>query len=281
MAAFFLILLLLALLRIVLPFVQLPTPVLPVATVVVTVVFVASPIFAIFVASRHPWSARLAAAFLLGGAAVHAAFGAWARLEPVATLVAGAVAQIGLVCWTVGLGALIATMIRDKNLIIPVAIFLVAFDVFLVLTPVGPTRVIMEAIPEALPAVAMAIPQVGRVEPFAYVGPADLLFLGMFFIAIHRFRMRARQTLIALVPTLLLYLLFTIVVGPIPLLVPIGLVVLAVNLPEFKMNSEEKLSTLVVAVLAIGLVIWGMTRPAPPVETSSEAPAPELPAPAE
>ena len=91
-------------------------------------------------------------------------------------------------------------MIKDKNLLLPVSAFLAGFDIFLVLTPIGVTQQIMKKAPEVLPAVGLNIPKpaatptMGPVEPFAFVGPADFLFMGMFFVAIHRFDLKARDT---------------------------------------------------------------------------------------
>jgi len=97
------------------------------------------------------------------------------------------------------------------------------------------------------------------------------VFMAMFFVALYRFDMRPRQTLVALVPTLLLYLILSAFLGAIPLLPPIALVVLLVNLREFKMNKEEIGSTIGVAVVCAALVIWGATRPKPLPETLQKA----------
>jgi hypothetical protein len=112
------------------------------------------------------------------------------------------------------------------------------------------------------------------VGTFAHVGPADFLFMGMFFIALYRFQMRTRQTLIWLMVALAVYIPLAFILGPVPLMVPIGLTVILVNLPEFKMTMEEKASTLIVTALGISIVAYAATRPRPvePAETSPTEP---------
>ena len=275
-AVFFLTLLLLALLRVAMGFVGAPIALVGPLTILATIVFIAGPIFALYRAASHEWSVRMGLGFLVTGLLVH--FGLFFLVRAgafgtgIGAAVAGAISQQGLIVWCVGLGALLAALLKDKNLLIPVSFFLAGFDIFLVLTPIGPTQQILQKAPEVLPAVGLSIPKVqatptmGQVAPFAFIGPADILFMAMFFIAIYKFNMRSRQTLIALVPAILVYLCLAFFLGPIPLLVPIGLTVLLVNAPEFKLNKEEIASTALVAAMVLGLIAWGATRPKPPAE---------------
>lgn len=274
----------LAALRLVIAFVPAPLAMVQALSIVVTIIFVAAPIFALFRAASSPWSPKLAMAFIVGGVVVHVGLALLAGSLPMSFLVPLliSIAQIGLVTWCVGLGALLTTKLKDKNLLIPVTIFLGGFDLFLVFSPVGPTRMIMQAAPKVLPAVGYAIPKIitapsaAPVAPYAIVGPADFVFMAMFFVALYRFDMRPRPTFLALVPTLLAYLILSAFLGSIPLLPPIALVVLIVNLREFKLNKEELASTIAVAVLCAGLVIWGLTRPKPPSEPEKPAPVPAV-----
>jgi hypothetical protein len=276
---FFAVLGALALLRLLLGFISVPLSLIPVLTILTTIVFISAPVLALYWAASYEWKAKTAWLFLGGGVVVHIGLQLLSRfvLSDFPAALAAAIAQAGLVTWCVGLGALLATLLKDKNLLIPVSLFLVAFDIFLVLTPIGPTKRIMEAMPEALPTVGYAVPQVaqtptsGPVGSFAFIGPADFLFMGMFFVALFRFRMRTRETLIALIPALLVYLVLAAVLGPIPLLVPIGLTVLLVNIAEFKLSREEWTSTGVLALLMAGLIAWGMTRPREPSGPSMSA----------
>jgi hypothetical protein len=283
-ALFFVILLVLAGLRLLLPLVTVPVRMLVPLGMIVTAVFIAGPVLAVFFAARYDWAGRhgsstgrrvpwMALAFLFGGLAAHVL--AWILstrvLEGMAAQGAIAFGQMGLIVWCTGLGALLATLLKDKNLLIPVSIFLVGFDIFLVMTPLGFTQQIMERTPQILPAVAMQIPTVGSVQPFAYVGPADILFLGMFFVALYKFDMRVRQTMLFIIPAILIYLALLFVYQALPLLVPIGLTVLLVNWPEFKLNKEEWASTALVVALVIGAIFMGRSLPAPQTPAGDEA----------
>jgi hypothetical protein len=280
---FFLTLLALAVVRVLLGFVLVPVGALPVANTIVGALFLGAPILALFFAARHAWTPKLAGLFVVSGFMIQFGFAALAELvfrgHGIAALVSISISQIGLPMWCVGLGALLATLVRDRNILIPIAIFLAAFDMFLVLTPVGPTQQILRQAPRVFEAVAASIPQVqtqatgGRVQEMAHAGPADFVFLAMFFIALYRFKMRVDMTMRWVIPVLLVYLLLAVVLhSALPALVPIGLTVLIVNWREFSMTKDEKMSTALVAALGIGLLIWGMTRPRPPAEPSPSAP---------
>ena len=294
-------------LRLALTYVAVPFGLVNLGSIVVTAIFLALPILAIYRGADDTWNPRVALTFLIGGLATHfgLAFVAKSSLTGFPQVLALTLSQGGMLTWCVGLGALIATLIKERNIVLPIGIFLAAYDMFLVLTPLGMTRQIMEKAPKVLPNVAWSIPKVATTAPtgaplhdLAFIGPADFIFMGMFFVVLFRFGMRTRETLIWLTPTLLGYLAIVLLLGDVrigsatlgalPALVPIGACVLLVNRSEFKLNKDEKLSTIVLAVLAIGAVIWGATRPVPPpaplpmdVSTSApesaNSPAPKAP----
>lgn len=289
----------LAALKVLLGFVSVPEALVMPMTLAVTVLFITVPVYALFRAAAVSWTWKLGLALVLGGLSVHVGLqllGAFVlQGQGLAGAVTLALRDVGFFTWCTGLGAMLASMLREKNLLIPVSIFLAGFDIFLVLTPLGPVKQILESRPEIPAAMALNVPKVasqatgGAATPFAIIGPADFVFMAMFFIALFKFEMNARSTAISLAPAILAYLVLTVWLGPIPLLVPIGLTVLFVNWKQFKLNLEEWASTALVAVMAAGLIWWGATRPKPPAEPlpgepgqapreSVGSPAPELPA---
>ena len=285
LAAFFSTLALLAVLRVAMAYLLVPESLRIPVSFLITIIFVAVPILALFRAGSHPWSVKLGFGFVAAGLILQ-------FLLPLAApgdkgfvpILIDAVSQQGLPIWTVGLGALLALLLKDKNLLLPVSIFLALFDVFLVFTPVGFVQVLMKKAPNLLPAMAHKIPQVATtpqetgvpVGTFAHVGPADFLFLGMFFVALYRFDMRTSATFKWLLVALAIYLPLVLIVGPVPLLLPIGLTVILVNIREFKMTLEEKVSTALIAAIGIGIVVFAATRlkPTELAEPSPEATAP-------
>ena len=281
LAWFFGTLALLAALRVSMAFLLVPEAARLPISLAITILFVALPVFALFRASSHSWNWRLAVSFIAAGLLLHFALPlASPGGKGIVPILLDAVSQQGLPTWTVGIGALLALLLKDKNLLLPVSIFLALFDIFLVFTPVGFVQVLMQKAPNLLPAMAHKIPEVATkpvetgvpVGTFAHVGPADFLFMGMFFIALHRFQMRTRATLVWLMIGLAVYIPLAFIVGPVPLMVPIGLTVLLVNLREFKMTTEEKVSTALVAAIGVAIVVYAATRPQP-IEPVGPSPA--------
>ena len=296
---FFLALGVLALVRIALGYIALPLDDLPVTNLVIAILFLSVPIVALYFAANSFWHWKTATAFVVGGLIVQ--FGIIGilmslRLSGQVAGVLVAIAQGALGCWCVGLGALLATLIKEKNIILPIAIFLAAYDFFLVVTPLGYgdkfakfAEPVLSKVASQIPSVS-AMPTHGLARPSAYVGMADLVFLGMFFIALFRFKMRTHQTLFAVVPALLIYLFVVMFLGnqeflgiplsKLPAMVPIGLAVLLVNWKEFQLKKDEKIATVGLAVLAVAFLTFAATRSKPLVEPSQKVSgqAPQKPA---
>ncbi len=250
-----------------------------------------STIYAIYRAMSEKPDAKLAAVILLIGVFMQIAAFNIIQIgfhgHGLGAVLFSPVAQTGLMIWCIGLGALISSILRDKNILIPVAIFLVGFDIFLVLTPLGFTQKILQQNPNLLSSVAMQIPKSisvthevskATVATAGLVGPADLVFLGAFFLAMFKFNMRPKETLKVMIPVLIVYMLIVLVSGwALPALVPIGVVTLLVNRKEFNLNMDEKASTVVLAVIILGILVFSATRPKPqvvplPSETSQGIP---------
>lgn len=284
----------LTVLRLMVQFVPVPLSMVQTVSLIISMVFVGLPIAALFRAAAFKWSIRAAALALLLGLVLQfgLAFVAPMFVSGVAAVLHG-FSQGGLVVWTLGLGVLLSQMVNDKNLIVPIAIFLALFDVWLVFVPEGPVGQIARGNNTTLATVAYQLPRPtnvptdGRAVPLAYVGPADFLFMAMFFAVLYRFQLRIRQTAIWLTPVLICYLLTTLLfgsvrIGPIslgalPALLPIGAVVLAANYREFKFTAEEKLTTIVLTVVCLGLLAWrfNVQPPKPPAEPSMKARGPK------
>ncbi|MDR3692134.1 MAG: hypothetical protein P4L46_22325 [Fimbriimonas sp.] len=247
-----------------------PSWALPIANVAMCEVFLGIPLLALCYAAKDRWSPKLAVAFLISGLCIQAptiyvSNHVFHHPGLVPDMVA-AVGQIGLLTWCVGLGALLATLIKDQNLLVPIAIFLACLDMFLVFSPLGTTHVVLNRLPGVLPAVGLHIPVARtfdsgrrRVDSDLVAGPADFMFLAMFMISLFRFNLKGKRTVMVVVPVLLIYM---ILVGlfhwSLPALLPIGACVLLVNWKEFNLTRDEQLSTALIALIGVGLVTWGM-----------------------
>ncbi|RYG38790.1 hypothetical protein EON81_02635 [bacterium] len=265
---------LLGALRMMVGLVSIPRASLEAASIVISVIFVIVPIAAIFMAAAYRWERQSAMVAIGVGVACQFLLGLAVKNAPdplsAGFLMAGS--QIGLISWCLGVGALLVSALKDKNMILPIAIFLGLFDIWLVFVPEGIAGQVARGNQEPLKRIAYSVPapaaesQGGQAVSMLYIGPADFLFMAMFFVALYRFKMRTRATAIAMLPTMAAYLLVVLVfsdksIGPIrlgalPALVPIGMVVLGVNWREFKLTKDEKLTTVVLFIIGIALLAW-------------------------
>lgn len=273
----------------VIPFIPVPKPAQPAVNFILLVGTFCLTVYAIFRAMSQTPKPKPALAFLLYGILIQVL--AIFVLAPLAgksglgSIVTGVFNSTGLMVWCIGLGALIASMLREKNILIPVGMFLIGYDMFLVLAPKGFVQQSLKADPSTFQKMALTIPKASETSQSvanavastaAYVGPADLVFLGAFFLAMFRFDMKPKETLKWMIPALILYMILVIFTGwNLPALVPIGLVTLLVNYKEFKLSKDEWASTLVLLVLMAGILGFLATRkPKPPIAPSlSEASA--------
>lgn len=259
-----------AILRVVLQEVRdVPLIIVPAANILMGCLFLGGPLLALCFAARDPWTPKMGLLFFVGGITLQA--GCYFlqsdvfQQNGIPQQVINALGQVGLPMWCVGLGALLAILIKDRNIVVPIAIFLACFDMFLVFSPLGLTRIIIHRASAVLTNIAAQVPVAThqttgeKITPGALAGPADFMFLAMFLVAIFRHNLKGRRTVLVVIPTLVGYMLLVNVLHiPLPALVPIGIVVLAVNWKEFQLTPHEKLSTALVTALGLGLFTWGM-----------------------
>ena len=270
-------------------------------TVFSSLIFLALPLAALISGSRHPWNWKAALGLLLAGAGLHVAL--FLVLRGMGPEAAGfgvvglrTMMEVGVMLWTLGLGALVSILIKEKNLLPPVLLFLAGFDVLIILTPYAPQAQIVEQNPEVVQSMGMTVPQVrpdteeqrqagAQIADLAYVGPADLFVTATLFAVLARYRMKFRESAIWIVPVLFVYLilaLFSPLAG-LPALVPIGATVLIVNRREFQMTKEEKQATWGVAVVAVLMAGYGIysrvtyVPPEEPADSLPTGPGPALP----
>jgi len=264
----------LCVLRLLIGLVEIPRAAIPLASLAVSVLFVAAPVIALFRGAAFPWTwkSSLVAVIVGVGIQVSAMVLVPQMRVPIVAGLLDSLGQAGLITWCLGVGGLLSAALRDRNMLVPIAVFLALFDIWLVFVPEGPVGQIARGSQVNLARIAYHIPAPaaqssgGFARNLAYIGPADFLFLGMFFVALFKFKLRTRETAWAMVPALAIYLLVVlvfpttrigpVVLGALPALLPIGAVVLAVNWREFKMTRDEIWTTLVLVVLGTAVLIW-------------------------
>jgi hypothetical protein len=239
-----------------------PVAAIPAGNAIATILFMGIPVIGLYMGCRLDWTPFKAIATLVLCLAALAGLSLLAT-SPLST----GLMQLARLGWPMALGVLISSLIKDKNLLLPIAIVLAAVDFLAVLSPVGTVKHGLQSstIRPVFDVLAFQLPKFGSITPTAQMGPADPLFLGMFFFAIHKFGTRSRETLLWMLPALVLYLSIVIVygkssvmgipLGALPALVPIGAVVVAVNWREFSLSPSEKLMTAFVAILCVAAMI--------------------------
>lgn len=290
--------LVLFLLRLLLGVMTVPESVAPALSILATVIFLGLPIYAIFLSAVSNWEKKSSLAILCVGVALHVMGFLLLRFvlpqTGFGTVVVQSLVQVGIAYWTLGLGSLVASSVKDKNLILPMALFLAGLDIFLVFNPDAPTSRIVRQNPVLFQSMAVKIPaarpdstkkQGAQIVNQAFVGPADLLFMSTFLIALAKFKMRVKETFKWLIPVMVVYLILVLLpigLSLLPALVPIGLCVLAVNRKEFQLSSEERLMVIFAGALSLGLAGFGLFRHfsdrkiAEPTVTSSPDPSQEF-----
>lgn len=164
------------------------------------------------------------------------------------------------------LGYVVSFCLLDKNIVLPVAGFAAYLDIWMVLW--GPTKYFVTKAPEVVQAVSAPIPAPGgHGAALSFIGPADFVFLAIFFGAIYRLRMEPARTYWFALP-LLAAAMLVVITAPyfrhavgLPALVPIGVAVIAANYRHFQLGRQEKLAVIVLScLLAAALGVFLLVR---------------------
>ena len=239
------------------PFVKVPVEYLNYGRLFTSILFLGLPIVLLFYGSEFRWKPRAVFLVFVLCIAVTGFFIFISRIPMGMPVLVVIFAILGLltVYWTGALGVFVSFLFRERNIVVPAVIVLMAVDFLVVMTPRGTVQVAMESEVgrEIFQSVAYKIPEFGMASPMIFIGPADFLFLAMFFSVMHRFRLRVFWTMFAVVIALLFYLVlagylvgrefFGVKIYGLPALVPIGMAVLLVNAGEFRMSKQEKYMT--------------------------------------
>ena len=152
------------------------------------------------------------------------------------------------------LGYFVSFALREKNIVLPVAGFAAYLDIWTVAW--GPTRQMMEAAPRIVEQVSAAMPVPGgHGQALSFIGPADFVFLAVFFGVLYRLEMEPRRTYWFLVPLLTVSMLGVVAVPAfergLPGLVPMSVAIIAANYRCFRLQRQEKISVFLVAVVLL------------------------------
>lgn len=167
------------------------------------------------------------------------------------------------------LGVGISRLIREMKLLLPAGVVLGLVDILAVFSSIG---VVNQAVTGksqlakvAMTALTVKIPSThatGGSSPLELqIGFADFLFIALFFACFRRFGVSAWNTFVVLCAVLSVYMLVVAFAGPaLPALVPIAVVVIGMNLRQFRYDRSEAFALLYSALIvgAVVGVFWMM-----------------------
>jgi hypothetical protein len=240
-------------------------------SLVATVAFLLISLLLIQECARHPLRP------LLDALGVVAAVGVWyglgllpARFPTAGPLLHAATGTSFLLACILA-GRLLALIVRERNILLPVAIVAGLADIFTVFA--GPTGQALRTAPKLVEKLSVAIPQVGSaagpagpagMTHIATAGLGDFIFMTFFLVSAFRFGLRHRLTVWVIFAAAALGMAAVLLVPglpAIPLLPFVALGFLLANAGAFRLSRVEKLQMgLVVGVLAALLALAGLLR---------------------
>jgi len=155
-------------------------------------------------------------------------------------------------------GSLLSLIIKERSLLLPVALIAMPIDYLGAMTPTGFTHDMVEHASKIVSSVSVSVPAVSAhgvsISPIAFIGPGDVLFMAMFFAAVQRFELAERATFWWMYGLLTLSMIIAIRFFPVAALVPMGLAVIVANAAKIKLKREEVFAVLYAGALIIVLV---------------------------
>lgn len=172
------------------------------------------------------------------------------------TLLMGVSITLGCAC----LGILIAPIIREPNVLLPVALVSMPIDILGAMTPIGFTQNVVAHNPGLVQNLSVPVPSFGGglhggIHAIGFIGPGDALFMAFFFAVVLRLQMNTRGTFWLMYALLTATMLIVLVEGyNIAALVPMGLAILLANSRYFKLKRAEVFATIYAGGMILVLV---------------------------
>jgi hypothetical protein len=200
---------------------------------------------------------------------LHPGWGGWHALAPLLAVIflpqrIPGLSGLLMILFAACIGVWLSRILREVKILLPIAVVLALVDMYVVFggglvtqaqsgrAPVA--RAAMHALMVSLPTTQ---PKGGAAPMQLAVGFADFLFIALFFASFVRFGIPARRTFSMLYSALALYMVFVAMpqlLGltdlALPALVPIAVVVIGMNLRQFRYDRSEAF-----ALLYAGLIV--------------------------
>jgi hypothetical protein len=154
-------------------------------------------------------------------------------------------------------GMVLARIVREANILLPVALIAMPIDYIGAMTPIGFTKNAVTQHPNMVHAVSVHVPTVGALQPISYIGPGDALFMAFFFAVVLRLGMNDRATFWWMYGLLTVAMLLVLVLPDfnIAALIPMGLAVVVANGRFFRLKRAEAFAVLYAGGFVLALVV--------------------------
>jgi hypothetical protein len=162
-------------------------------------------------------------------------------------------------------GRLLSLIIRERNVLLPVALIAGVADIFTVFF--GPTGEALEKAPALVEKLSVAIPQIGSaagpegaagLTALATAGLGDFIFLTFFFVGVCRYGLPLARTFWSILPLTALGMIAVLLLPFLPAVPLLPFIItgfLLANAREFTLSREEKGIMAVVLLLVTGLLV--------------------------
>ena len=164
------------------------------------------------------------------------------------------------------IGVGISRLIREMKMLLPIASVLALVDIYAVLgggivhqATSGKSQLAKTAMSALTVQLPSTKAEAGSAPIPLLVGFADFLFIALFFACFRRFGIPAWRTFVALCAVLSVYMAVVAYTDmPLPALVPIAVVIIGMNLRQFRYERSEAFALLYAAILVfvIGGAFW-------------------------
>jgi len=153
------------------------------------------------------------------------------------------------------LGILLARIIREPNVLLPVALIAMPIDYVGAMTSVGFTHSAVQHAPEIVSAVSIHVPTVRGLGIIPMIGPGDALFIAFFLAVAKNLHLNERGTFWWMYGLLTLTMFIVLLTPwPIAALVPMGLAVIIANFRYFHFKRAEVFA-MIYAMIMIFVVV--------------------------
>ena len=160
--------------------------------------------------------------------------------------------QLALMLFAAFLGCGFSYIVREPNILLPVAMFAAVVDLWNV--SIGPLGQVIKTKPDMVAAVAVQMPTPVPGIPGTMIGMGDFVFLALYFSVLYRFAMNVRGTFWLGYALLTASMLFVLSSGVLPALIPVALAVIIANRRLFKLSRDEKLAIVYVGIFVVVLL---------------------------